>query len=240
MPDIPHILSDTSHRPFELPKGDWTYYQEWNNALLLHWKVPFEDLRKLVPQSLIIDTFNGDCFISLVAFTMQRIRPKYLPSVSFVSDFNEINLRTYVSNDNKPGVYFLNIEGGKTFSVLVAKLLSKLPYEKADIKRSDNLFTSKNIQKGFHFDTEFTIKDDLHSKTNLDKWLTERYCLYLNSSDQLYRYDIHHKEWKIKSVDIQKLKVAYKIGDIDLSVRLPDYTHYSEGVQVIAWRRRRL
>src|SRR5690606_15058900 len=102
MTDIADILIDTSHRPFQLPIGRWRYYQEWNDALILHWKVPFETLRKEVPKEFIIDTFNGDNYVSSVAFTMQKIRPKYLPSISFVSDLNEINLRTYICNDNKP------------------------------------------------------------------------------------------------------------------------------------------
>lgn len=240
MTDIADILIDTSHRPFQLPIGRWRYYQEWNDALFLHWKVPFETLRKEVPQEFIIDTFNGDNYVSLVAFTMQKIRPKYLPSISFVSDFNEINLRTYICNDNKPGVYFLNIEGAKSLSVFIAKFLSGLPYEKADIRRIDKLYTSKNIRKKFHLDTEFVVKDKLQDKTKLDKWLTERYCLYLDTKQKCYRYDIHHKEWVIKNVDIKSLRLQYKIGDIDLSLRSPDLAHYSDGVKVVAWNRQQL
>src|SRR3978361_939257 len=121
MTDISNILSTTSHRPFELPIGKWKYYQEWNNTLFLHWAIPFDILRKHVPEGLNIDSYNGKYYISLVAFTMQKIRPKYLPSVSFISDFHEINLRTYVDSGSKKGVYFLNIEAEKYLSVFVAK-----------------------------------------------------------------------------------------------------------------------
>ena len=240
MSNISDIFNDTSHRPFALPAGGWTYYQEWNDALFLHWKIPFGNLRRVVPRNFTIDTINGDCYVSLVAFTMLKIRPRYFPSISFVSNFNEINLRTYIINDNKPGVYFLNIEGAKSLSVFASKFLSGLPYEKAVIKRTDKAYTSRNIKKSFHLDTEFIVKEKFQRKSNLDKWLTERYCLYLDTKGKCYRYDIHHKEWQIKKVDITQLKLHYRIGDIDLSVRKPDLVLYSDGVKVIAWNRQRI
>lgn len=240
MTDIDNILSAITHRPFELPDGKWKYYQEWNNALFFHWTIPFEILRKCVPKNFNIDTIDGKYYVSLVAFTMEKIRPKYLPSISFISDFEEINLRTYIDNDNKKGVYFLNIEAEKLLSTFIAKALSGLPYEKSNIKRTEKRYISKNSKKGFYLNTEFEIKNKLQCKTELDKWLTERYCLYLDNENEFYRYDIHHKEWEIKSVEIKQLNLNYKIGDINLSDRQPNLTHYSDGVKVIAWKRQRV
>lgn len=237
---IDEILREVSHRPFEIPKGDWIYYQEWNRALFLHWAVPFELLRKCVPPKLNLDTFDGNCYISLVAFTMEKIKPKFLPSVNYISDFDEINVRTYIDNDGKKGVYFLNIEAGKTLSAIIAKAISGLPYEKARIKRTEKSYDSNNLKKGFSLNCEFETKEIVSDKTELDKWLTERYCLYLNRKNELYRYDIHHKEWGLRKVDIKRLSVNYKIGDIDLSNRQPNLTHYSEGIKVIAWKRQKL
>jgi uncharacterized protein len=108
MTDIDDIISNIAHRPFALPVGQWKYYQEWNNALFFLWIIPFDILRKCVPENFNIDTFDGRCYVSLIAFTMEKIRPKYLPSISFISNFDEINLRTYIDIDNKKGVYFLN------------------------------------------------------------------------------------------------------------------------------------
>jgi uncharacterized protein YqjF (DUF2071 family) len=237
---IEEILKEVTHRPFEIPKGNWIFYQEWNRALFLHWVVPFEQLRKCVPAKLNLDTFDGNCYVSLVAFTMEKIRPKFLPSVGGVSYFDEINVRTYIDNDGKKGVYFLNIEASKTISAFIAKAISGLPYEKAKISRTEKLYNSNNLKKGFNLNAEFEIEEIISEKTELDKWLTERYCLYLDLKNEFYRYDIHHKEWEIKKVNIKSLIVNYKISEIDLNNRDPNLIHYSEGIKVIAWKREKI
>jgi len=57
-------------------------------------------------------------------------RPRHLLSLSFVSDFGEITLRTYIDNNNKKGLYFLSIESEKFLSAFIAKSVSGLPYER--------------------------------------------------------------------------------------------------------------
>lgn len=240
MTNISEIISAVDHRPFQLPTGKWQYYQEWNNALFLHWEIPHDVLRNSVPLKLNLDNFNGHHYVSLVAFTMQKIKPRNLPAINYISDFDEINLRTYVDNNGKKGVYFLNIEAGKMLSAIIAKTLSGLPYEKAAIQRTGNNYKSTNKKKFYDLDIEFESGQELYNKTDLDKWLTERYCLYLDIGNKLFRYDIHHKEWILKTLKINRLEVAYKIGDTNLSDQKPTLTHYSDGVKVIAWRRKKI
>jgi uncharacterized protein len=238
-----NIIQDISHRPWALPDGKWVYYQEWNDSLFLHWKIPVELLKHLIPKDLIVDTFEGETWISLVAFTMEKIRPRGMPAISAISNFHEINLRTYVMRDNKPGVYFLNIEAQKRFSAWTAKILSGLPYEKAKIYRGYNgthqTYSSINKAKGFRLKSEYIKKDRTESKTELDKWLTERYCLYFENGKKLYRYEIHHQEWQLQNTELKCLLADYRIGDLSLQKK-PDLVHYSEGVKVVAWTRQRV
>lgn len=236
MDKIQNLLNQISHRPFEIPLGNWQYYQEWNKAIFLHWKVSYDLLRPLVPEKLIIDNFNGDCYVSVVAFSMQKIRPKYLPPVKFISDFHEINTRTYIDNDNKKGVYFLNIEAEKQLSAYIAKALSGLPYEKSKIQRGEKLYSSKNKKKDYFLEIDFETGEELEEKSKLDNWLTERYCLYLDQDDKFFRYDIHHKEWSLQTIDIKNLQLNYNLGKIKINSS-PDLVHYSEGVEVISWKK---
>lgn len=93
---ISDILDTTGHRPWPLPEGNWSYYQEWNNAVFLHWRVDNDAIRKMVPADLELELFDRSAWVSLVAFTMEKIRPRILPAVGLVSNFHEINIRTYV------------------------------------------------------------------------------------------------------------------------------------------------
>lgn len=239
MTEIEEILTHTKHRSIDLPTSKWAYYQEWNNALFMHWKVPLDILKNLVPKGLHIDTFEGHAYVSLVAFTMENIRPRYLPSLAFISNFHEINVRTYVSKDGCEGVYFINIEAEKLLSALLAKSMSGLPYEKSSIKRTANSYHSDNKNKQFKLAIDYKIGQGLANKTALDLWLTERYCLYLEEGNHLYRYDIHHKEWDVNTLSIENISLHYSIGDLKLTTG-PELMRYSPGVKVVAWKREKI
>jgi len=46
------ILNTIDHRPWKLPSSQWSYYQEWNNAVFLHWQVDLNVLKEFVPENL--------------------------------------------------------------------------------------------------------------------------------------------------------------------------------------------
>jgi len=234
---IERILKSVAHRPWPITDESWQFYQEWNEALFLHWKVPFDLLRTYVPADLTIDTFEGNCYVSLVAFTMQNIRPRFLPAFATISDFHEINLRTYIENDSKKGVYFLSIESEKEISTFIARTLSGLPYEKATIERDDNVYSSRNIKKGTHLHIQYSVDHVDTPKTDLDRWLTERYCLYNKTDSGLFRFDIHHEEWKLDKLILNETSINYRIGDFNLAPSTIHCVHYSKGVDVVAWKK---
>lgn len=63
---INNIILHTSHRPWALPTGKWAYYQEWKRVLFMHWKVPADDLKSLLPAHLELDLHEGNAWISLI------------------------------------------------------------------------------------------------------------------------------------------------------------------------------
>jgi len=232
---IKTILRDYNHRPWPLPNSPWRYYQEWLDLLFLHFQVDYDLLRPLVPAELQIDQHEGSCYVSLVAFKMQNIRPRYLPAFRPISDFYEINVRTYIDQNGKKGVYFIHIEASKYLSALVAKKLSGLPYEESTMMRDAQGYHNLNQERGFSLKTIFEVTDEFKIKSSLDTWLTERYCLYLDKSDGIYCFDIHHPEWPLFSVQLQECQLNYTTGDIHLHNENIALMHYSPGVQVLAW-----
>ncbi len=235
---ISEILNSSQHRPWELPANPWSYYQEWNDVLFLHYQVSLEELESFVPDGLELDLFVGKPWVSLVAFTMEKIRPRYIPSFAPISDFPEINVRTYVKANGKSGVYFLSIEAGKRLSCQLAKVLSGLPYRYSKIKRTGNRYESQNSLFGDNMQIQYAVGKDIDTKTELDIWLTERYALFQDINKSLVSFDLHHKEWKINSIELRNLSLEYeRFGK--LINNNPDRIHYSKGVKVLAWGKTR-
>jgi len=238
------ICEAVQHRPWPLPQHRWRYYQEWNRALFLHWHISPEALRPLVPGRLDLDILEGQAWVSVVAFTMEQIRPRYFPAFGPVSNFHELNVRTYVTHGGKAGVYFLSIEAQKAVSAYLARRISGLPYMRSVMRRDElapvAAFHSANTAKGFGLDAWFRKGPDIRQKTPADLWLTERYCLYQDIGSRLYRYDIHHLPWPLQEVALERLELHYQVGGLDISERAPDLVHYALGVKVLAWGKARI
>lgn len=237
--NIENILRSTDHRPWPIPANSWSYYQEWNNAIFLHWEVELSELKKYVPKELQIDTLQGKPWVSVVAFTMEKIRPKNLPYFNPISNFHEINIRTYVKANGKTGVYFLSIEAAKRLSCLVARKISKLPYRYSKIKRSHNSFESHNKQHNEHLKINFSIEKKQVEKTSLDSWLTERYALFQEHKNQINEFEIHHLTWPSNAIKTYVIDFNYPRFDTLLNGE-PHKISYSKGVQVLSWREKHL
>ena len=235
---IQEILNTTEHRPWTIPTKQWKYYQEWNDAVFLHWQVDLQELQKIVPDDLEIDLYEGKSWVSLVAFTMEKIRPRNLPPFLPISNFSEINIRTYVKSNNKVGVYFLSIEGGNRVSCKIAKTLSELPYRYSKLIRQETTYRSENRQFKDKMSIKYEVGQKFKEKTELDRWLTERYALFQDTETSINEFEIHHIEWPTYEIDLQEIEIDYPRFNKFLN-NLPDRTHYSTGVQVIAWNKKK-
>lgn len=237
MKKVTHLLSELKDSRSDLNPDKWNYYQEWNNSVFLHFEIPYELLIDLIPNDLELDSFNGKYYVSLVAFTMNELYPKNLFPLGYISNFHEINIRTYVNKDNKSGVFFINIEAEKILSSFIAKILSKLPYTKSQIKRKLKNYKSLHNKKKLALDISYDIHDGQITKNDLDIWLLERYCLFYEKKSDIFRYDIYHKPWSIQSLDLISLKIKYSFGNVKLSSDNLIGYHYSKGVEVLSWPR---
>lgn len=234
---------DDSHRPWALPNLPWTMKQIWSNLLFAHYPIKFEVLRKLVPEALHLDSYNGMCWIGVVPFRMSGIRLRGLPSIPGTDQFPELNVRTYVTLDGKPGVYFFSLDAANWLAVKGAKTLYHLPYWHADmeIKNSGtNIeFKSKRLQ-----DNEIELACSYRpisepfqaSKGSFEEWMVERYCFYtLNSSGVPLRCDILHEPWRLQEAEaeISYNSILSKQG-IDVTSDSPIF-HFAKKIEVRAW-----
>ena len=229
------ILSQTDHRPFNVPEKNWQWFQAWNRVVFLHWNVDQQLLQKFVPSELKIDTYEDKAWISVVAFIMENVRHKNMISFPPISTFTEVNVRTYVNQNNMPGVYFLSLEAGKRISSFIARMFSKLPYKYADIQTKSNSYELNNAKQQNKLFVEYETGPET-TKTLLDSWLTDRYCLYHTENHDVYRYNVHHLEWHINKINIKQLSIDYPMFN-SLFNGPPISAQYSFGVDVVAWPR---
>lgn len=227
------ILAQNSHRPWVLPTGSWNFYQEWNRVVFLHWQLPVSELAAFVPDELEIDTIDGMAWVSVVVFDMNNIRPRNLPAVSMVSDFFEVNVRTYIKREGKTGVYFLSIEGSKKLSCYLARKISGLPYRYEKMTRSSQHFKLESASTCNKLNMSYGVRDEVCDKTPLDIWLTERYALFQDVAGKIKSFDIHHIEWPVHKLYLKNLELSYPL--FSFLNRAPDLVHYSPGVAVVAW-----
>ncbi len=97
-------------------------HQRWTDLLFLHWEYPLEALQSTLPAGLFVDTFRGKAYLGIVPFFMRNIRPRFLPALPGISNFMEMNLRTYVHDrSGVPGVWFYSLEANQRLAVEVAR-----------------------------------------------------------------------------------------------------------------------
>src|ERR1700752_751591 len=102
LPNMLSILDATTHRPWPLPGGPWIMAQSWHDLLFAHWRVAVSDLRAHIPAKLSIDTFDGEAWLGIVPFSMTGVRLRWTPALAWFSAFPELNVRTYVTAQDKP------------------------------------------------------------------------------------------------------------------------------------------
>ena len=240
----------TAHRPYPLPTGAWVMRQTWSDLAFLHWSVPVEQIRALVPSSLPLDTYQGEAWLGIVPFKMEYVAPRGFPSVPLLSFFPELNVRTYVTVGGKPGVYFFSLDAGNPIAVSLARRWFRLPYYHADMMThrdgSTVAYDSRRIHRGASpatFKARYHATGDVKLAVagSLENWFTERYCLY--TTDQhgaVLRGEIHHPQWPLQTgeVEIETNTLTEPLG-IMLNQH-PHWCHVVRTIKMVAWNLRRV
>ncbi|MDP4593007.1 MAG: hydantoinase B/oxoprolinase family protein, partial [Beijerinckiaceae bacterium] len=131
-------ISTATIPPMEILEAAYpVMFRQWRDLLFLHWEYPVEAIQATLPNGLFVDTFAGKAYLGVVPFFMQKIRPRFLPAVPGISDFMELNLRTYVHDKaGVPGVWFYSLDANQWMAVQIARRFFHLPYEYAKMKSS--------------------------------------------------------------------------------------------------------
>lgn len=242
-----HLPPDTTNRRIEWDKSvradQPIINMRWRRFLFAHWRVPAEQMRKLVPPEVEIDTFDGSAWIGLVPFQMTETvfrRWRFLPSLR---EFRECNVRTYVRHKDRRGVWFFSLDAQHRMPVIGGHLLWSLNYRHSRFQveeRGD--FTSYALQRvkgdgATHMEWEMEGPEWHAEQDSLEHFLVERYHLFTKRRGTIRHGQVHHHPWPLRKVRTSVLKdsLLARAGFGDLAQRTPDHLMGSEGVHVLGW-----
>lgn len=216
--------------------------QTWHDVLFAHWPVDRGVLEARLPRSCPLDLFAGQAWLGIVAFEMSNVAPRLVPALPWLSAFPEINVRTYVRVDDKPGVYFFSLDATNPIAVWVARQFFHLPYHTAAIdvaRKADTVgYRCRRRHAEIGFDATYWPVGGVAEAVagSLDYFLTERYCLYtVDAANRVMRCDIHHPPWALQPA-------AATIGNNTLAdaagISLPPIApilHFSKRQDTVNW-----
>lgn len=216
--------------------------QSWSQLLFCHWPLKKEDLRSHIPSILEIDTYEGEAWIGVVPFAMRHVHPRLMCDVPWLSNFLELNVRTYVIKNGIPGVYFFSLDCSNPVAVTLARSTFHLPYFNAAMKLTANgaeISYSSQRRNSARFDAKYAPAGPTYKSTpdSLDSFLTERYCLYTTDRQgTCYRGNIHHEQWPLQAATAE-IRVNELVSE-QLQLVLPDVApllHYVENIDTVEW-----
>jgi uncharacterized protein len=236
-------LDDAGHRPWPPPEGRWLMGQTWADLLFAHWRVPESALRALLPDELSLDTFEGEAWLGITPFQVTGVRLRGTLPLPGLSSFPELNVRTYVTYEDRPGIVFLSLDAASGPAVAAARRFYHLPYFRARMsarrRGSHIVFSSVRSEPGA-FPRSFRARYGPLGPVfqpepgTLEHFLTERYCLYTSESGRLYRAEIHHPPWALQAADVSIGENTMAPRPIELPREEP-LAHFARRQDVLIW-----
>ncbi|MFC7686550.1 YqjF family protein [Ureibacillus sp. GCM10028918] len=187
----------------------WMMKQTWNDVLFAHYPVSRKVLEKLVPSELTLDTFYQTGWVSVVPYLTSSMHLRGLPPVPGMAAFPGFNVRTYVTLNGKPGVYFFSLTAANFLAAFSARTFFRLPYSYMDMqhKKAKELIIFESEKKsGIQLLCNYKSisTPSKADKGSLEEWLVERYCLYTVSKKGVpFRVDIMHEPWLLEKADAE-------------------------------------
>jgi uncharacterized protein YqjF (DUF2071 family) len=218
----------------------------WHDLLFAHWPVPAEALRRHIPERLELDLRDGQAWLGIVPFGMAGTRPRLFPPLPGVSNFPELNVRTYVTAEGKPGVWFFSLDAASRLAVRGARWSFHLNYYDAQMRLEQ--VADGSIRYNSHRTHRGAPPADLVARyrptgdpyraapSHFDSWLTDRYCLYsADRQGRVYRGEIHHPPWPLQPAEAH---FESNTMTAPLGLTLPDIPpilHFARRIDVVGW-----
>jgi len=243
---VKDITSRTEGRPWPLPKLPWLMAQDERNLLFIHWPISVKRMRSLVPSQMELDLYDGQAWLTMIAFHMVDLHMRDLPPLPWTSTFPEVDLLTYVRLNDQPGVFFLSIDAASELGGWVARHFFHLPYLSASMEFSQ-------VGDGFHIQSRRAASDVAPAadfaarykpvgrafeakKGTLEYFLVERFVMFsVSPGGIVFGGHEHHLPWKLQRAQAEiEVNTIPRAAGIDLPPA-PPLLHFSAGTHDVTW-----
>tara|TARA_X000000368_G_scaffold381865_1_gene338684 strand:+ start:1582 stop:2304 length:723 start_codon:yes stop_codon:yes gene_type:complete len=229
-------------------------YQEWCNLLFLHWEIDPKLIRPIIPDSLTIDTFNNSAWIGIIPFQMKNLRPRFLLPLNSISNFTEINLRTYVvDRNNRKGVWFFSLDTQNSLGNWIAQKFFHLNYRFAKTEfKNDSISkhscsvvypNSKIHEQRFKWRDSKTTFMPSSNSDSLEFFLTERYRLFSYNKRKriLLTGSIRHEPYVLNRPELEEYSTGlFNTNGFELNIEHPNSILASKGTKVAVYKLERV
>jgi uncharacterized protein len=231
-----------------MPTAPWIMVQKWHDLLFAHWTVPVEKLRSLVPRELELDLRDGKAYVAVAPFWMSGIRGRGMPRLPGVHTFPELNVRTYVTYQGIPGVYFFSLDAASRIAVEGARRFYGLPYyfskmsvQNLSVPNQTECFEYASSRIDHPQPAELRARywpvtePRVRESKSLESFLTDRYCLYTVDRTKVFRAYIHHPPWPLQDADAEfQVNTVTRAAGLELPDEKP-LLHFSKLLKVLVW-----
>ncbi|WP_330461450.1 DUF2071 domain-containing protein [Streptomyces sp. NBC_00820] len=208
----------------------------WLTQTFVHWPYPLEQVRRLVPDGLVVDTFDDTAWVSLTAFVMAGLRPPVLPAaLPGLPDFPETNLRTYVRRpDGREGLWFLSLEVGCPAMLAARAVGAPFHVGRLDVDRQDGVvtYTGSRGRAGPSYRLVVRPGERL-APSPRDVWLTSRWRAYTKRLGVLWETPVEHPPFPLRHARLDAVEET-----LTRAAGLPPpgtepLAHYCDGIRQV-------
>jgi uncharacterized protein YqjF (DUF2071 family) len=213
----------------------------WRHQLFANGPVDPGVVEAHLPEPFDVSTYDGDAWLSVIPFVNVDVRLRGLPAWVGVA-LPELNLRTYVTRDGEPGVYFFSLDADGLASTIGARLSHHLPYFYADVEltRCDGGVSVRSRRRHpgapparFGVRYEPAGQPFEADRGSLAAFLTKRRRLWTVGRNGAVRYtDVAHEPWRLYAAEAAFTEnTLFAANRFELPGSAPTL-YYSPGVDV--------
>ena len=189
------------------------FIADWLDVIFVHYRIAPEHLAPLVP--LELDLFDGDAYVSLVAFRQSRLRPTMGGRLGEIlaaplAHHEFLNVRTYVRHGDHRGIFFMVEWIPNRLAAFIGPRTYGLPYRLGKLRYDGMRREVEAAGRRFRMEAAHDLGGTAMrlAGDQLDDFLLERYSAFTRRRQMIRRFDVQHLPWPRRRVDVKMIDTS--------------------------------